>query len=220
VRAVRAALDMQAALRRYNEERRAADAGAPELEMRIGVNTGDVVAASAATEGRDFLVTGDAVNVAARLQQSAAPGTILIGPRPYRATAGAVVYRAPAPISLRGKSRPIRVWEALALVDAGAAPVPRPRGVQGLQAPLVGRDVELSLLDTIYTRVTGERRPHLITILGAPGIGKTRLAREFIACVLNHVRDEPEPAQRPRLLEGRCPQYGEAVTYWPLAEML
>src|SRR5262249_36807925 len=160
---VRAALDMQAALRRYNEERRAADAGAPELEMRIGVNTGDVVAASAAAEGRDFLVTGDAVNVAARLQQAAAPGSILIGPPTYRATAGVVVYRPPAPINLRGKSRPVRVWEALALVDAGTAPMPRPRGVQGLRAPLIGRDVELSLLDTIYMRVTGEHRPHLIT---------------------------------------------------------
>src|SRR5262249_16432067 len=91
---------------------------------------------------------------------------------------------------------------------------------EGLQAPLIGRDVELSLLDTIYSRVTGEHRPHLITILGTPGIGKTRLAREFIASVLDHDLGEQEPLQRARLLEGRCPQYGEAVTYWPLAEML
>src|SRR5262249_29852634 len=159
-------------------------------------------------------------NVAARLQQAAAPGSILVGPRTYRATAGAVVYRALPQISLRGKARPVRVWEALSLAEVGAAPMPRPRGVQGLQAPLVGRDVELTLLDTIYSRVTEERRPHLVTILGAPGIGKTRLAREFIATVLDLAQGATDLAAQARLLEGRCPQYGEAVTYWPLSEML
>lgn len=216
VRAVRAAVDMQAALRRYNEERRGPDPATPELRMRIGINTGEVVAASGAAEGRDFLITGDAVNVAARLQQSAAPGRILVGPRTYRATAGAVVYRALAPISLRGKSRAMRVWEALSMVDQSAAPMPRPRGVHGLHAPLVGRDVELSLMRSVYLRVANERRPHLITVVGAPGIGKTRIAHEFIAAVTG---DAPSD-RAPRALEGRCPQYGEAVTYWPLAEML
>lgn len=216
VRAVRAALDMQAALRSFNEERLALDPAAVELQMRIGINSGEVVAASGAADGRDFLVTGDPVNVAARLQQSAAPGTIFVGPRTYRGTTGAVIYRALPPISLRGKSRPVRVWEALAMVDQGAAPMPRPRGVQGLRAPLIGRDVELSLLRTLFTRVAGERRPHLVTIIGVPGVGKTRLAQEFI----NEVTAVAAPAEPPRVLEGRCPQYGEAITYWPLAEML
>src|SRR5690242_3446391 len=94
IRAVRAALDMQAALREYNEQRRAMDPSAVELPMRIGINTGEVVAASGAAEGRDFLITGDPVNVAARLQQTAAPGSIMVGPRTYRGTTGAVVYRA------------------------------------------------------------------------------------------------------------------------------
>jgi class 3 adenylate cyclase len=216
VRAVRAALDMQAALRLYNEERAAADVAAPELKMRIGINTGEVVAAAAAAEGGDFLITGDAVNVAARLQQAAAPGTILIGPRTYRATVGAVVLRALASVRVRGKAAPLRAWQALALLDPSAAPMPRPRGVQGLRAPLVGRDLELSLLQTVHTRVTSERRPHLVTILGAPGIGKTRLAREFVTAAVGAC----EPGKQPLVLDGRCPQYGEAVTYWPLAEML
>ena len=216
IRAVRAAFDMRAALRRYNEERAAADGGAPPLQMRIGINTGEVVAASGAAEGRDFLITGDAVNVAARLQQEAAPGAIVLGPRTYRATKGVVTSQALPSIKLRGKSTLARPWEAIALVDSGAPPMSRPRGVQGLRAPLVGRDVELSLLRTIYARVTGERRPHLVTILGAPGIGKTRLAREFVG---GAVRADA-PGEQPVVLEGRCPQYGEAITYWPLTEML
>jgi class 3 adenylate cyclase len=216
IRAVRAAFDMREALRRYNEERAAADGSAPQLQMRIGVNTGEVVAASGAAEGRDFLITGDAVNVAARLQQDAAPGAIVLGPRTYRATKGIVISQALPPIKLRGKSAPARPWEAVALVDSGAPPMSRPRGVQGLRAPLMGRDVELSLLRTIYARVTGERRPHLVTILGAPGIGKTRLAREFVGGVAS----ADAAGKQPVVLEGRCPQYGEAITYWPLAEML
>lgn len=216
VRAVRAALDMQTALRFFNEERLAVDPAAVELQMRIGINSGEVVAASGATDGRDFLVTGDPVNVAARLQQTAAPSTILVGPRTYRGTTGAVIYRALPPISLRGKSRPVRVWEALAMVDQGAAPMPRPRGVQGLRAPLIGRDVELNLLRTLYARVSGEHRPHLVTIVGVPGVGKTRLAHEFV----NEVTEVVGVAEMPRVLEGRCPQYGEAITYWALAEML
>ncbi|HEU5349595.1 MAG TPA: adenylate/guanylate cyclase domain-containing protein, partial [Ktedonobacterales bacterium] len=93
VRAVRAALDMRAALRQFNEDRLAVDVTAPELQMRIGINTGEVAAAGSASEGRDFLVTGDAVNVAARLQQLATPGAILVGSRTWRATQGAVQYR-------------------------------------------------------------------------------------------------------------------------------
>jgi tetratricopeptide (TPR) repeat protein len=185
--------------------------------MRSGINTGDVVAAGGEAEGHDFLITGDPVNVAARLQQTALPGGIVVGPRTYRGTSGAVIYRARTPISVKGKAAPIRIWEALSMVEQGEAPMPRPRGVQGLRAPLVGRDVEINLLTTIYSRVTGERRPHLVTIVGVPGVGKTRLAREFISAALDEAPDE---ARTPLLLKGRCPQYGEGVTYWPLAEML
>jgi class 3 adenylate cyclase len=218
LRAMRAALDMQAALRAFNERRQASDPTASELQMRIGINTGEVVAASGAAEGRDFLITGDAVNVAARLQQEAQPGSILVGPRTYRSTSGAVEYVSLPPVSLRGKPRPMRVWEALALVDRGSAPMPRPRGVQGVHAPLVGRGVELELLGSVYARVANERRPHLVTIVGVPGVGKTRLAREFVDATTASA--QAVGAQPPLVLMGRCPPYGEGVTYWPLAEML
>lgn len=218
VRAVRAALDMQAALRRFNGERKRSDPTAPELQMRVGVNTGEVVAAGGAAAGRDFLITGDPVNVAARLQQIAAPGSVLVGPRTYRGSTGAIEFRALAPVALRGKSRPVRAWEALSATGSSTAPLPRPRGVTGLYAPLIGRDVELDLLRSIYTRVANERRPHLVTILGAPGVGKTRLIREFLEAVSMGAETEDAPA--PLVLEGRCPPYGEGVTYWPLAEML
>ena len=218
LRAIRAALGMQDALRRYNAERRTQDTSAPELSMRIGVNTGEVVAASGAAEGRDFLITGDPVNVAARLQQAAAPGAVLVGPRTYRGTSGAVVYRWLPPLELRGKQRPVRVWEVVAMAEEGAVPMVRPRGVQGKRTPLVGRDVELDLLRSIYSRVLSERRPHLVTIIGNPGVGKTRLAREFFARTERRAEAEGKP--RPLELKGRCPPYGEGITYWPLAEML
>jgi class 3 adenylate cyclase/tetratricopeptide (TPR) repeat protein len=252
VRAVRAALDMQAALRHFNAERRAADGNAAELHMRIGVNTGDVAASGAAGDGRDFLITGDPVNVASRLQSLAEPGTVLVGPRTHRATSGAVRYRALPNTTIRGKTRALKVWEALEITADSRVPAPRPRGLDGLRAPLVGRDVELELMDALFDRVRSERRPHLVTILGAPGVGKTRLAREFIqrslgapALLSSNLMEDAAPASTgpnasnpaprrplsptmtveaaeapPLLLEGRCPVYGEGITYWPLAEML
>ena len=250
VRAVRAALDMQIALRRFNADRKLEDPASSELQMRIGINSGDVAAAGGAVEGRDFLVTGDAVNTAARLQQMASPGAILIGPRTYRSTTGAVLYRALPPIALRGKTRLVRIWEAVGMVDTSEVPTPRPRGVEGLHAPMIGRDVEMELLTSIYARVAHENRPHLVTVFGLPGIGKTRLAREFVDNIVcppyqeatrakttkalrsarvggangrsrAAVAEPPTPQpEQPLVLEGRCPPYGEGVTYWPLAEML
>lgn len=236
IRAVRAALEMQARLRALNAERILPDgSSAPELQMRIGVNTGEVAAAGAAREGQDFLITGDPVNVAARLQQLARPGSVLVGPRAYRSTRGAIKYQALPAAPLRGKTRPVAIWEAISPLGDGA-PAPRPRGLDGARAPMVGREVEMALLDAVSTRVMREGSPHLITILGAPGVGKTRLAREFIrrAVGAQSLRDlvtlsqttaradqtgQPGPTG-PLPLEGRCPPYGEDVTYWPLTEML
>ncbi len=237
VRAVRAAIDMQAALRQFNTDRRAIDPAAPELQMRIGINTGDVAAAGTASEGRDFLITGDAVNVAARLQQLAAPGAILVGSRTWRATQGAVRYQDLPAATLRNRARPVKIWEALAMTDQSAVPAPRPRGVEGLKAPMVGRDVEMELMRAVSTRVMHERSPHLVTIFGAPGIGKTRLAREFLRQATEvdsrtgmsagekrrsrrRNAATPTPDNQPVILEGRCPPYGEGITYWPLADML
>ena len=226
LRAVRAALDMQRALAAFNAERAADESAvtprAPELQMRIGINTGDVAAAGSAAEGRDFLITGDPVNVAARLQQLADPGAILVGPRTYRGTRGAVRYRTLPPVALRGRGQPIRIWEALAMLEQDDAPTLRPRGTDGLWTPLVGRESELDLLHALFSRVVRERQPQLVTVLGAPGIGKTRLVREFLARLRAQAVSQPNrPATVvPRVLEGRCPPYGEGLTYWPLTEIV
>jgi class 3 adenylate cyclase len=235
IRALRAALAMRAALASLNDERRAADPAAITLHMRIGVNTGDVVAAGGASrvDGRDFLVTGDAVNVAARLQQEAPPDTIIVGARTYRGTSGAVRYRALQPVAARGKTRPVAAWEALELVDQSPVPAPRPRGLDGSQPPLVGREQEMDLLRTVFTRAVTERHPHAVTVLGVPGIGKTRLVREFVTRLLEQPGAAVTAAARlggqpqdvvssdvPLLLESRCPPYGEGITYWPLADIL
>ncbi|HEY7354807.1 MAG TPA: adenylate/guanylate cyclase domain-containing protein, partial [Ktedonobacterales bacterium] len=226
-RAVRAALEMLEALKRFNEQRLADDPQAAPVQIRIGISTGEVVAASGASEGGQFLITGDAVNVAARFQQQAEPGTILVGSRTYRSTHGAIVYQPLSPIQVKGKPQPLRVWQALdAVEDQAAPPTQHLRGIAGLPSPFVGRVPELALLDAIYERVVGEQRPHLITLLGVPGVGKSRLVREWV----QRLRQQPgesspaqhddHAAQAPLWLEGRCPPYGAGITYWPLAEIL
>jgi class 3 adenylate cyclase/tetratricopeptide (TPR) repeat protein len=232
IRALRAALAMRRALARFNDERRAADPAATLLQMRIGVNTGEVVAASGTVDadGRDFLVTGDAVNVAARLEQEAAPDAIVVGARTYRATSGAVRYRALQPVAARGKAKPVPAWAALEMVDQSPVPAPRPRGLDGSQPPLVGREQEMDLLRTVFARAVGERRPHAVTVLGVPGIGKTRLVREFVTgltedagaggAASNSQPPDGMASDVPLVLESRCPPYGEGITYWPLADIL
>lgn len=218
VRAIRAALGMQTSLRTLNANLASADGARPELAMRIGINTGEVAAAVAAREGQDFLITGDPVNVAARLQQVAAPGAILVGPRTYRNARGVAEFRQAAAVPLRGKSRPVTIWEVVGLLGDQQAPSARPRGRESTQSPLVGRDTEMTLLQAVAQRTMRERSPHLITIIGVPGVGKTRLARDFVSRVQG--RDAAESRQQPLYLEGRCPPYGEDTTYWPLTEML
>ena len=234
MRAIRAALDMQVSLRDLNASLAAADdAGSDngsrrELRLRIGINTGEVAAAASAREGQDFLITGDPVNVAARLQQLAAPGKILVGPRTYRNARGLAEFRQVPAVALRGKSRTVDIWEVVGLL--GDQQAPSPRGPASAQTPLVGREVELALLDAVSLRVMRERSPHLVTIVGAPGVGKTRLARDFtrrVGVQLAFCEDEGAEdhaitpgSTPPLLLEGRCPPYGEDVTYFPLTEML
>src|SRR5713226_3648741 len=179
-RAIRAALDMQAALARFNQRRQAQDPAVTRLQMRIGINTGEVAAPGAQFSRRDFLITGDAVNVAARLQQVAAPDTILVGERTYLATREVFDFRPLAPLTLKGKPEPIPAWVVAGFRSRTPAIIQHPRGIEGLQAPLIGRSLELTLMHATYARVQAEQHPHLITLLGAPGIGKSRLAREFI----------------------------------------
>ena len=168
------------------------------------------------------------MNVAARYQQQAEPGTILVGARTYRSTHGAIVYQPLSPIQVKGKPQPLRVWQALeAVEDQSAPPTQHLRGIEGLPSPFIGRVPELALLDAMYERVIGERRPHLITLLGAPGIGKSRLVREWMQRIRQQNMSEKSASQEsdlapqaPLTLEGRCPPYGAGITYWPLAEIL
>src|SRR6266446_1366136 len=221
-RAIRAALDMQTALARFNQRRQAQDPEATRLQMRIGINTGEVAAPGAQFNRQDFLITGDAVNVAARLQQVASPDTILVGERTYFSTRNVFDFRPIAPLHLKGKSEPIRAWVVEGFRTGTPAITQHPRGIEGLEAPLVGRQLELTLMHATYARVQAEKHPHLITLLGTPGIGKSRLVHEFIA----REQDAAKSASHghrlitPRILEGHCPPYGEGITYWPLVEIL
>jgi class 3 adenylate cyclase/tetratricopeptide (TPR) repeat protein len=221
-RAIRAALDMQCALSNFNTRRQTSDPEAICLHMRIGINTGEVAGPGAQANRQDFLITGDAVNVAARLQQAAVPDTILVGERTYLATRELFAFRPLAPVLVKGKERPLDAWIVEGLPTRPLAVIQQPRGLESLQAPLVGRTLELILMHATYARVRDARRSHLITLLGAPGIGKTRLAHEFIARELATGRRPPgdEPPGEPRVLAGHCPPYGEGITYWPLVEIL
>ena len=222
-RAIRAALDMQKALADFNQQRQRQDAEATQLQMRIGINTGEVAAPeNVQAAGHDFLITGDAVNVAARLQQVAAPDTILVGERTYLAAREVFDFRPMAPLRLKGKAEPIAAWVVIDLHKRASAVTQHPRGISGLQAPLIGRSLELTLMHATYARVQAEQHPHLITLLGAPGIGKSRLIREFITREQDAIKSASagRGLVSPRVLEGRCPPYGEGITYWPLVEML
>lgn len=221
-RAIRAALDMQQALNQFNEIRLAQDTEARRLQMRIGINTGEVAAPSRAHRRQDFLITGDAVNVAARLQQTATPDTILVGERTYLATRDIFDFRAIAPLHVKGKPEPIAARVVTGLRQHTPAIAQHPRGIEGHPAPLIGRTLELMLMHASYARVQAERRPYLITILGTPGIGKSRLVREFIAREQEAVKSASTASTLlpPKVLIGRCPPYGEGITYWPLIEIL
>ena len=198
-RAVRAARRMLARLRSWNESREPGQ----RLEIHVGLNTGEVVASG--TVGGDLLVTGDAVNVAARLEQAAQPGTILIGERTARAVRPYFDLRRIEPLSVKGKEKAVTAW-----IVEGEREAPESRGVPGLRAPLVGRENELAFLRAAWAQVCGEGRPHLVTLLGDAGVGKSRLAREFLSTLDVNAK----------VLVGRCLPYGEGVTLWPLAEIL
>jgi class 3 adenylate cyclase len=196
-RALHAALAMQ---------RRLANLFKGAVELRIGVNTGDVIVGQARA-GSSF-VSGDAVNVAARLEQAADPGAILVGERTAAAARGAFEFEQPEVVDAKGKPDGIaarRVVRALSLM--------RPRGVGGLARVFVGRDTELGRLVDAYRSTVEERRPRLVTIFGDAGVGKTRLVRELWQRLSEQ---KPEPLRR----TGRCLSYGTGTAYWALGEVL
>jgi class 3 adenylate cyclase len=196
-RALHASLAMQ---------RRLAELFGDQLALRIGVNTGEVVVGRA-REGSSF-VTGDAVNVGARLEQAAAPGEILVGERTAAAVRGAFELDEPRTLEAKGKPDGVvarRLVRALSLM--------RPRGVGGLCPAFIGRENELADLRGAYEGVVREGRPRLVAIMGDAGVGKSRLVRELWEWLADQ---RPQPLQR----TGRCLSYGRGIGYWPLAEVL
>ena len=168
------------------------------LEARIGIESGEVVA----DESESTFATGEAVNIAARLQQAAAPGEILIGPSAHRLTATIIDHEDRGTLDLRGFGDAMPVRRVIGIRDAVGR-------VPSVSVPFVGREYELEMLHTTFARVVRDRRAHLFTIYGEPGVGKSRLTREFMAGV-----------ETATILTGRSLPYGEGITYWPLAEMV
>jgi class 3 adenylate cyclase/predicted ATPase len=195
LRAVRAAAGLREEIAVLNTELEA-DFGAT-VSLRTGVNTGQVV-----TGTEERLAAGDAVNLAARLEQAAAPGEIIMGPQTWALVSGAVTADALEPLQLKGKSQPVSAYRLLEIrtdVDARARPG---------RAPLVGRAGQLRMLADAFTNVARERSCGLFTVLGMAGVGKSRLTAEFLRGV------------DARVLTGTCLSYGQSVTYWPVVSMI
>jgi tetratricopeptide (TPR) repeat protein len=198
VRAVRAAWEMQRALTRLNDE--LDERWGVRLVSRTGVNTGEVVAGDESAGQR--LVIGDPVNVAARLEQAAGGMETLIGELTYRLVRDAVqVEELESGLELKGKAEPVAAYRLLAVGERGAAERAR-------DTPLVGREREVGLLATALDAALAEKACRVVTILGDPGVGKSRLVREFAAVV----------AGSAQVLRGRCLPYGRGITFWPLVE--
>jgi class 3 adenylate cyclase/tetratricopeptide (TPR) repeat protein len=202
-RAVRAALAIQEAI----EEMNATDPSLG-LEVRIGVNTGQaIVALDARPELGEAIVAGDVVNTGARIQSAAPPGGILAGEYTYRATERALEYEPSEPVVAKGKAEPLTVWRVVGRRASFGI------DLADMRSPLVGRDHERDVLVGALSRARGRREPQIVTVVGVPGIGKSRLVRELFRVV-----DED-----PELIvwrQGRSLPYGEGSAFWGLAEIV
>jgi predicted ATPase/class 3 adenylate cyclase len=201
-RAVRAALDLVAAVSALGQE-----VGAEDLRARAGVLTGEAaVTLGAKGEG---MVAGDVVNTASRIQSMAEPGQVFVGEATRRASEQAIVYEDAGSFELKGKEGETRLWKALRVVSGVGGELKS----QGLEAPFVGRDRELRQIKDLFHICADERKSHLVSVTGIAGIGKSRLSWEFykyfdgITQIIYWHR-------------GRCLAYGEGVTYWALADMV
>jgi predicted ATPase/class 3 adenylate cyclase len=202
-RAVRAALAIQEAIAEMNE----ADP-ALALEIRIGVNTGEaLVALDARPELGEGIVSGDVVNTGARLQAAAPPGGILVGEATHRVTERAIEYEEHQPVTAKGKAEPMLVWRAVARRASWGI------DLSDARTPLVGRDDERDVLVGALTRARSRLEPQLVTVVGVPGIGKSRLVRELFRAV----DDDPELIV---WRQGRSLPYGEGSAFWGLAEIV
>jgi class 3 adenylate cyclase/ATP/maltotriose-dependent transcriptional regulator MalT len=166
-----------------------------QLSVRIGVESGEIVIG----DSDSTFATGEAVNLAARLQQAAQPGEILLGSAARRLAASAVEVDDAGPLEVKGRPEPLWTWRAIRAHDSSRLDA----------APFVGREPELELLENSFSRAVKDRRAQLLTVFGEPGLGKTRLINEFT-----------EGLERATTLYGRTLPYGEGVTYWPLASMI
>jgi len=191
LRAVRAAVGLRDALAELNLELERDYA--TSVTVRTGVNTGQVV-----TGTEERLATGDAVNLAARLEQAAAPGEIVIGPETWRLVRDAVIVEPLAPLELKGKSLPVAAYR---LVRLGSDALGSPARIE---TPMVGRANQLRMLRDAFANVVDGHSCSLFTVLGAAGVGKSRLTAEFLRDIDATV------------LRGRCLSYGEGITYWPV----
>jgi len=199
VRAVRAALEMQTVLATLNGE---LERGwGIVLVNRTGVNTGEVVAGDVTAGQR--LVTGDTVNVAARLEQAAGAGEVLLGELTYRLVRDAVKVEPVAPLDLKGKADPVPAYRVLGLVDAESS-------VERHQGPIVGRERELGLLLGAFSNAVTAGQCRLATVFGSPGMGKSRLAEELVAQV----------SRAAMVVRGRCLSHGRGITFWPVVEIV
>ncbi len=196
-RAVRAALAIRDWVREQEEG----------LQVRIAVTTGEALVSLGArpSEG-EGMASGDVVNTAARLQAAAPVDGILVGKPTYRATRDAIEYREAEPVQAKGKSGPIRVWEALEARSRVAVE-------RGHDAPLVGRDAEVGFVVDALERAKRDGSPQLITVVGVPGIGKSRLVYELFRAI-------ERSGELTTWRQGRALPYGEGVSFWPLAEMV
>ncbi len=201
LRAVRAAAAMQAALPALNEAFK--PTWGIELRNHIGVNTGEVIAGDASLGQR--LVTGDAVNTAARLEQAAGPREIVLGALTYRLARDQIEVEAIPPLTLKGKAEPVAAFRLIAV-----------RGPQAerasLTTPFVGRAAEMDRLEMTLLEVAATRSCELLTVIGEAGVGKSRLIREFAT--------RASARERSQVLRGRCLPYGDGVTFWPIAEIV
>jgi len=200
-RAVRAGLAMQAAMEEVNAE--IGEHHGVSFSLRVGINSGEVMAGAV---GDRYTVIGDVVNVAARLQGAGRSGTVTVGESTRRATRETISYDDLEPLELKGKEEPVPAWEATGTLSS-------PRRVVRSKTPLVGRSDETELLASTVDRVQREGRPHLVTVIGQAGVGKSRLLRE-LETILASGEDAPV------IRRGQCPPYGAGIAYWAFAEVL
>jgi class 3 adenylate cyclase/tetratricopeptide (TPR) repeat protein len=198
-RAVRAGLRILEAIDDLNEQHPEA-----ELAMRAAITTGEaIVALQSRPELGESMVTGDVVNTASRLQQAGKPGALFVDELTFSATRDVVAYEALDPVTVKGKTEPVRIWQAKSVGGAGDP--------HKTFSPLVGREHELGLLTEAHARALREPSVQLVTLVGEPGVGKSRLLRELRALVAD---------QGGVWREGRCLPYGEGITFWALGEIV